>query len=58
VTASFGVAVAHQSETDTSAFVGRADSALYHAKEQGRNCVCLSSEPAVAELLNARPVGA
>ena len=47
VTASFGVAVAHHSETDLSAFIGRADSALYLAKEQGRDCVCLSSEPAV-----------
>jgi diguanylate cyclase (GGDEF)-like protein len=48
ITASFGVTVAAPAEIDAQAFVGRADGALYLAKEQGRNCVCLSMEPAVA----------
>jgi diguanylate cyclase (GGDEF)-like protein len=48
ITASFGVAVAKPAEIDVTAFIGRADMALYRAKEQGRNCVILSTEPAVA----------
>lgn len=48
ITASFGVTVAKPSEIDSTDFIGRADMALYRAKEQGRNCVCLSSEAAVA----------
>ena len=48
ITASFGLTMAEHSEVDTKAFVGRADGALYRAKEQGRNCVCLSVEAAVA----------
>ena len=48
VTASFGVTAALPSEVDIQAFIGRADSALYKAKEQGRNCVRLAIEAAVA----------
>ena len=44
VTASFGVTVALPSEIDSEAIIGRADTALYRAKEQGRNCVRLSAE--------------
>jgi PleD family two-component response regulator len=40
--------MAEQSEVDTKAFVGRADGTLCRPKEQGRNCVCLSVEAAVA----------
>ncbi len=47
-TASFGVTVAHASEIDAQALVSRADAALYRAKDQGRNCVRLSVESAVA----------
>ena len=47
VTASFGVTMAQPSEIDTQALIGRADAALYRAKEQGRNCVRLSLEMAV-----------
>jgi diguanylate cyclase (GGDEF)-like protein len=42
VTASFGVAVVKPGEGDTSAVIGRADAALYRAKENGRNMVCLA----------------
>ena len=44
VTASFGVTVALPSEIDSESIIGRADQALYRAKEQGRNCVRLSAE--------------
>jgi len=48
VTASFGVTAAFESEIDSQALIGRADAALYRAKDQGRNRVCLSVESAVA----------
>ena len=48
ITASFGVTMAQPSEIDTKALIDRADQALYRAKDQGRNCVRLSIETAVA----------
>ena len=47
ITASFGVTVALPAEIDSEAIIGRADAAMYRAKEQGRNCVRLSAEVAV-----------
>jgi diguanylate cyclase (GGDEF)-like protein len=48
LTASFGVTAALPTEIDTQAIIGRADAALYRAKDQGRNCVRLGTEVAVA----------
>ena len=48
ITASFGVTGALPSEIDTQAIIGRADAALYNAKDQGRNCVRLGAASAVA----------
>lgn len=48
ITASLGVSGTHPAEVDGPALVGRADAALYRAKDQGRNCVRLSIEAAVA----------
>jgi diguanylate cyclase (GGDEF)-like protein len=48
ITASFGVTVSLPAEISTEAVIGRADVALYRAKDQGRNCVRLSLETAVA----------
>jgi diguanylate cyclase (GGDEF)-like protein len=47
ITASLGIAVAHPAEVDGPALIGRADAALYRAKDQGRNCVCVSMEAVV-----------
>jgi diguanylate cyclase (GGDEF)-like protein len=40
VTASFGLTMALPGELDVQALIGRADAALYRAKQAGRNCVC------------------
>src|SRR5213083_3365581 len=42
ITASFGVTTAMPSEIDVKALIGRAEVALYRAKDQGRDCVRLS----------------
>jgi diguanylate cyclase (GGDEF)-like protein len=48
VTASFGVTEMHSGDSDPLAVVARADAALYHAKRQGRNRVCVAEEPSSA----------
>jgi len=42
ITVSIGVALAVAGETDATALLGRADAALYRAKEQGRNRVAVA----------------
>ncbi|HEX4345948.1 MAG TPA: GGDEF domain-containing protein [Vicinamibacterales bacterium] len=48
ITASFGVSVAQPGEIDAQSIIGRADAALYQAKDQGRNCVRVLAASAVA----------
>ena len=43
ITASFGLAAADPGETDATAIIARADAALYRAKSDGRNRVCLAN---------------
>ena len=43
-TASFGVSVSRGGELDSRALISRADTALYQAKREGRNRVCLDGE--------------
>lgn len=45
ITASFGITVSLPSEVDTQAVIARADGALYRAKDEGRNCVRIASNP-------------
>jgi diguanylate cyclase (GGDEF)-like protein len=44
VTASFGVTAITPGEVDANAIIGRADAALYRAKEAGRNCIRADEE--------------
>ena len=44
VTASFGVTAITPGEVDANVIIGRADAALYRAKEGGRNCIRTAEE--------------
>ena len=44
VTASFGLAQTMPGEVNVEAVIGRADQALYRAKDDGRNCVRIAAE--------------
>jgi diguanylate cyclase (GGDEF)-like protein len=46
VTASFGLAQTMPGEVNVQAVIGRADQALYRAKDDGRNCVRIAAETA------------
>jgi diguanylate cyclase (GGDEF)-like protein len=48
VTASFGIATIMAGDSDVAGIIGRADAALYRAKQEGRNCVRVSEEPVLA----------
>jgi diguanylate cyclase (GGDEF)-like protein len=45
ISASFGVTTALENELDTPIVIARADSALYRAKSEGRNCVRMAATP-------------
>lgn len=43
ITVSIGIAEAIDQETDSATLLGRADAALYRAKEQGRNQIVVAA---------------
>jgi diguanylate cyclase (GGDEF)-like protein len=45
ITASIGLTTVTPGEVDATAIIARADAALYHAKADGRNRVCIAAEP-------------
>jgi diguanylate cyclase (GGDEF)-like protein len=51
VTASFGIAEIIAGEDTANAIIARADAALYHAKQDGRNCVRTSKAADVTHSL-------
>jgi two-component system cell cycle response regulator len=54
ITASFGVASLRISSEDClDPLIGLADSAMYHAKQEGRNRVCLAEEDRLGEMRRA-----
>ncbi len=44
ITASFGITDIVPGEVDMNTVIGRADAALYQAKQAGRNCTCVSEQ--------------
>jgi diguanylate cyclase (GGDEF)-like protein len=55
VTASFGLTEVTPGELDVTAIIGRADAALYRAKENGLNCVCRADEHEAIALSTGPP---
>ncbi len=49
VTVSAGLATYSAADTDVTALLARADTALYAAKESGRNRVCMAKEPQTSD---------
>jgi diguanylate cyclase (GGDEF)-like protein len=49
VTASFGLTQARPGEMSTRAMIERADAAMCHAKEEGRNCVRIASDGLIGQ---------
>jgi PleD family two-component response regulator len=58
VTGSFGITGITPGEVDTKIIIGRADAALYRAKEAGRNCVRVAEEQGGHCLTHIPPSGA
>ena len=57
ITASFGVTTALPGERNGTDIVARADAALYRAKEEGRNRICVTEELGVTDEVPAIAVG-
>jgi diguanylate cyclase (GGDEF)-like protein len=55
ITASFGLAQAPPGDVNVQALIGRANQALFRAKDDGRNCVRIASEATAA--IGSRTVG-
>jgi diguanylate cyclase (GGDEF)-like protein len=49
ITASFGITEIMPGEVDANVIIGRADAALYQAKQDGRNRVELAAELSVSQ---------
>ena len=57
ITASFGVTTALPGERLATEIIARADAALYHAKENGRNRVCVAEENFITDGLTVTAAG-
>ena len=54
-TASIGLAMALPKEVSATVLLGRADAALYLAKDRGRNQVCEAAQPATTTTTSPQP---